>query len=660
MISWQDVLAQAGYPTTVVTIDFETYFDSVYGLKALSVIEYIKDSRFEILGTAVRTGEGVSQWHIRPDWVWDIDWDNVTVLAQNARFDLSILLQHFNILPKYHVDLMAVCRHVHPQNSAKLADMATFYGLAPKGDTSQFRGATRRERWTKQKGRGKASDKMVRQPCMTREQEQALKEYACHDADLEFDLFTRMLPRFSRPRIELPLQQHTTEQFLLSRLRVDKLRAERIRRDMLNMVSTLCEAAGVTPEKVSKNGWFKEELVRRCEAANVKPPLKHDAKGKVITATAKTDPEFEAFMEHWNEPIRTLMQARVAVRAWPTKAKRVHNLIKQADANGGYLPVPLNYHGAHTGRWSGGEGINLQNLGSRGHALDAEVRNVLLPPPGHKMVIVDQAAVEARGTAWVAGQNDLLQEFRDGVDVYCSFASHLFPFTVRRPEAGDPEPVASRLKAARNCGKVGVLGGGYGMGPVRCQDYASDFGLTFSFEEASNVINTYRTRYPKIVQFWKDIYEGFKWTYKTNRPSTVGCLRIYADLSEESEDVVIVLPSGRELRYANVAEQMADRGPELVYYSERTRKWSKIYGGYLTENIVQGLCRDTLAEAVLDLEKQGIRIPLTVHDEIVAVAPAKDADRVLDVVTQRLRRSPAWGVTLPLDAEGHIADYYEK
>jgi DNA polymerase len=231
---------------------------------------------------------------------------------------------------------------------------------------------------------------------------------------------------------------------------------------------------------------------------------------------------------------------------------------------------------------------------------------------------------------------------------------------VRKPLKSDPDPVAKLLKSGRACGKVGVLGGGYGMGPDRCRDYAEDFGLTLTFDEATNVINTYRKTYPNIVKFWKDIYDAFKWTHKTNRESTVGALRLYADITPESEDVVIVLPSGRELRYANVAEQMGDRGPELVCYSQRSGKWSKIYGGYLTENIVQALCRDFLAEAVLILEAEGIRIPLTVHDEIVAVARDEVADRVLARIIEVMSITPDWAAGCPLGAEGKVVDFYGK
>lgn len=500
----------------------------------------------------------------------------------------------------------------------------------------------------------------VRLPVMSARQERDLREYALHDAELEYELLTRMLPRFSRPEVEIPLQQHTVDMYLRPCLRLDVPRAQRIHKDMLHEVDKALDASGYPRIKVSGNLSFKRLLARSLDACGEKLPVKRNKAGVEIPAVAKTDMAYDELLNHWNEPVRNLMAARVALKSWPTKAKRVQNLLKQTEANGGILPVPLHYYGAHTGRWSGGEGINLQNLGARGHVLDSEVRNLLLPPPGHKLIVVDAAAVEARGLAWLAGEAELMEQFRTGVDVYCAFASKMFPYPIRRVRPTDPPEVAATLNKGRACGKVGVLGGGYGMGAKKCQDYGVGYGLSLSFTDAAKLINTYRSAHPKIVRFWKEIYDAFRWTHKTNRESTVGPLRLYADITQESEDVVLVLPSGRELRYANVAEQMGDRGIELICYSQRTKTWTKIYGGYLTENIVQALCRDLLADAVLALESSGIRVPLTVHDEIVAISPDAEASAVLDRVVAAMSASPSWAPALPLDATGQVMDYYGK
>lgn len=667
-LPWQAVLHAAEYPTSVVVLDAETYFDGVYTLKSLSTIEYITDSRFELLGWAVRESlSDQSHWHIDAHLVIDqlqtrygASLEGCTVLAQNARFDLCILNEHFDLIPKYFIDLMGIAYHVHPQYSASLADMCKLHKLKDKGDTMRFKGMTRRRRWRLKGGRARNKVVPVRIPLATPEKERELAAYAIGDVDREWELFERMTPKFSRPEVEIPLMQHTIELFLKPCIRVDEKRAERIRKDMLDEVDKAARLAGHSRDNISGNISYQRLLTAALAEVGEELLFKPDKNGKMIPAIAKTDPMHGALLDHHDDTVRNLMRARVAIKAWPSKAKRVHNILKQHRAAGGKLPVPLKYHGAHTGRWSGAEDINLQNLGARGHPLDAEVRNVLLPPTGSVFIVADQSAVEARGTAWLAGQTDLLAQFKAGVDVYCDFASNLFPFTVRKPRDNDPDMVVQRLKSARNCGKVGVLGGGYGMGPLKCQSYGNGYGLKLSPTEAADIIRTYRETYPKIVQFWKDIYKGFHWTYKTNRESTVGPIKFYADINDISEDVVMVLPSGHELRYANVAEQQGEFGLELVMYSQRQRKWSKIYGGYLTENIVQAMCRDTLAEAILRLEKLGIHTCLHVHDEIVCAVPTQIVDNAKMEIMMALQASPSWAPDFPLDAETLVTSVYEK
>jgi DNA polymerase I-like protein with 3'-5' exonuclease and polymerase domains len=644
-------------------IDFETYFDSVYTLSKLSTVEYVQDERFECLGVAIFDSEQMEGvWFPRAqDGLRTIDFENTTILAQNAKFDLLILDVHFGTIPKYSVDLVGIANHVHPMYSAKLKDLCTLYGLPPKGDTMRFRGCTRRKRWHKRGGRTKDKDTMVRQPLMSYEQENALGEYAINDAQQQWSLFVRMLPKLSRPAVEIPLNQHTIELFTRPSVRFDRERAERIRRDMKHAMAAPIEAAGHSVPDISGHKSFRRLLTDALGQVGEELPLKPDKNEKMIPAIAQTDASYDKLLTHADDTVRMLMEARVGLQTWRNKISRVTSLIAQAAANGGILRVPLWYHGAHTGRWSGAEEINLQNLGARKHALDAEVRNCLIPPPGYKFVVVDQAAVEARGTAWVAGQHDLLDAFRDGVDVYCRFASILFDAPIRKGRATDPDPVRAFYKLARSCGKVGILGGGYGMGPLKCQSYGDGYGLSLSFSEACKIINTYRSENTAIVDYWKTVQDAFHWTLKTSRPATAGPIRFHAERDQElGFDVVMTLPSGRELRYTNVAEALGDKGLEMTMYSHRRKKWSKIYGGYLTENIVQGMCRDTLAEAILRLEKQGIRVPLHVHDEVVVLAPVDEAETVLDTVLEELSTSPSWAPDLPLGAEGMICDYYQK
>ena len=134
--------------------------------------------------------------------------------------------------------------------------------------------------------------------------------------------------------------------------------------------------------------------------------------------------------------------------------------------------MELKYYGALTGRYSGGGGVNFQNLPKEG--MIAELRTLLIPPAGHKLVVVDAASIEARVLAWLAGDEKLCNAFRNNVDIYSDFASDFYQVEVRKPNASDSLEQTKELKRLRQMGKVAILGLGYGMGPRKfdrlCED----------------------------------------------------------------------------------------------------------------------------------------------------------------------------------------------
>lgn len=285
---------------------------------------------------------------------------------------------------------------------------------------------------------------------------------------------------------------------------------------------------------------------------------------------------------------------------------------------------------------------------------------MLIPPAGSSLVVVDASQVEARGTAWIAGQEDLLEQFRRGEDPYLALASIMAGKTVRRPRNFDPAPVAAYLTKMRNCGKVGILGGGYGMGPVRAQEYARDFGLDLSVAEAEKLIRTYRRSVPAITRFWREVEREFKMAAKYHQTGQLPRgLKFQWD--EETDTTILTLPSGRDLRYHNVRCSSKD-GRDSLWMPHPGHRGEKIHiwGGALCENIVQAFCRDLLAESMLDLEKAGFHTALTVHDELVLVVPDAQAEKCLKRSVQSMGTTPDWAAGLPLAAEGRIMKQYGK
>lgn len=662
------MLRRVGWPHDVVVLDFETYFDTEYTLSKMSTIEYIMDKRFEELGLARALMSGDAPYAdpagncvFERDPTRFLEWlvmqygrnlEGCTIGVQNGRFDVSILAFRYGIVPPHVVDTKQMSYNLHPHEKADLGSLCTRYGLPPKME-NVFKFSTRRRRFVLEKK--KRQGKLPRQlPRMTPAQEQALGEYARNDVLREWELLVRMLPQISRPEVELPLMQHTSEMFWNPVIRVDSTLGVELRTAMLAEVDKALATAGHDQDTISGNHSFEALLREALAETGETVPMKRGKDG-MIPALAKTDKAREALVKHPNPKVRALVEARIAIKAWPSKAKRVQNIMLQAEANKGVLPAPINYGGAHTGRWSGDESINLQNLGAHGHVLDSRVRNMLLPPDECVFIIADQSAVEARVTAWIAGQLDLVRAFEAGRDVYCEFASRVLGRKIRKSHDSDPVAVKATFKRGRAMGKVGVLGGGYGMGPSKCQSYAPGFGIEITFLEAKNIIDTYRESNPKIVRFWHEIERAFRYTTKYGKPCK---LDRGLEFSKRGDVTIIRLPSGRELYYKGVFENR--RGDMEMPDPQKPAHVIKIYGGYLTENVVQAMCRDSLGDATLAIEEAGYRVALHCHDEVIVVAPKERAEECKSVVLALLRRRPSWAPDCPFDAEATIADRYTK
>jgi hypothetical protein len=226
--AWQSILAQVGWPQDVVVLDFETFFSADYhmGKGGLSTIEYIMDPRYEEIGLACLVIPGDMPNSPRQATFWpgvkeQLLWlqkkygpnlERCTVVIQNARFDGTILGRKHKIAPPYVVDTLALSRHQDARNTHNLHDLCERYGLPPKGDTMQFKG----KHWA----------------TMTEEEKQAMSAYSCNDAEREMDLFAILLPKLTRPRVELALQYHTLTLFWAPLLRFDFKLAEELQTKM--------------------------------------------------------------------------------------------------------------------------------------------------------------------------------------------------------------------------------------------------------------------------------------------------------------------------------------------------------------------------------------------------------------------------------------------
>jgi DNA polymerase len=324
--------------------------------------------------------------------------------------------------------------------------------------------------------------------------------------------------------------------------------------------------------------------------------------------------------------------------------------------------VPLKYYGCHTGRWSGEEGVNLGNLGGSGRGkaisqLIGEVRHTIRAPEGYTFVLCDAKQIEARDLAKYAGQKDLIEGFRTGADIYSDFATDLFQVKVWNPSDEEKKtPEGKRAEIYRGFGKDAILGCGYGMGGdkfyTRC--LANDVlrplfdSGEYDRELVGRLIKTYRAKYACIPEFWQAIERAWRVATRYGREETVGRLRFW----HEAGTTFLQLPSGRALRYRHASVNAKD---ELHYHD------GKLWGGSLTENIVQSTCRDYLGGWILNIE-QMLHCPVVhhVYDETITMVPENQAEHYKKQIEAIMSAGPAWADDMPFAADSKISPFYKK
>jgi hypothetical protein len=410
------------------------------------------------------------------------------------------------------------------------------------------------------------------------------------------------------------------------------------------------ELEDMTEKQVEALGWWKEY---DKAVATFQPGTKR----VMIPALAKADFGFQKLLVCGVPVVEDLCAARIALKSGRTVAARLKGI--QADV----AHMSLVYHGAGTGRWTGGgNGWNPQNIPSPGRAANEEARRMsialrscLIPKPGHSFVHVDLAQAEARVVAWMAGQWDLVKQFEDGEDVYCSFISDALGRTVVKPDDGDKSKAAQEMKALRAVGKESILGLGFGMGKYKFHArlraipaVRSYLGAKLNDDFALGLVDAYRDKYRYVPLFWKEIDRCF---HGARRGGVMQCGAMRFEPRKNGESVWMVYPNGRRVPYSNL-RQVEGRHEGYQWVAGAGKK---IYGGLLTENAVQGTARDILARAMYHCEVKEYRVMLTVHDSIIMEVLKEQAEKALEFVIDVLRTPPQWGPQLALDAEGHIS-----
>lgn len=402
----------------------------------------------------------------------------------------------------------------------------------------------------------------------------------------------------------------------------------------------------MTPEQeqelktlLMSNARFAEAL----QALGVSPPTKvSPATGKTAWAFAKTDEAFKALEDHPDERVQALVAARLGNKT-TLEETRTQRFIGMAGR--GSFPVPLRYYGAHSGRWSGQDSVNLQNLPSRG-ANAGKIKKSIKAPKGYVVIDCDSSQIEARTLAWLAGQDDLLQAFRDKQDVYKLMAAKIYGILV--------EEVTTGPGSQRQVGKTVVLGAGYGVGHKKLQVFLkTQAGVEVTLEEAKRIIDTYRSASFKIADFWAKAGRALEamMTGQSMEIDAVGLIKAVPGTVP-----MLTLPNGLHIQYPDLRIITNDEGKrELVYTSKGLPV--RIYGGKVVENICQAVARQIVAEQMLRIAKR-YKVVLTVHDAVAVIAPEAEAKEAQAFVEECMSWNPKWAAGLPLACESGMGESY--
>lgn len=643
----------------IICIDFETRWSSKeYTLSKLTTEEYIRDERFKAFGLCyywLNDDYETTTWVTHEDipaFLGDIDWSRTAVLAHNAQFDVAILSWIYGIRPVFIFDSLSMARALRGVESGNsLAQLAKDFGLPPKGEAVH------------------STDGLSE---LTEEIENELADYCAHDVFLCVEVFQRLVkgyPRKELQLIDLTLKMFTEPKLLLDpEMLADAVDEEREQRE------ALLARLEVEDSALASNPKFAGLL----ESLGCDVPYKvSKTTGKKTLALSKKDAHFQALLNSERDDVRLLCEARLRVKSTleRTRAQRFLDISRR-----GTLPVPLNYYGAHTGRWSAskGSGINMQNM-KRGSFL----RKSILAPDGYKLIVSDLSQIEPRVLAYLADHGPLLEMLKTS-DPYSLFGAQMFNIPGMTK---DTHPVE------RQSAKSALLGAGYGLGwasfaaqlltgflgapPLRyTKKDARALGITADkvqrFMEwdvnvkkmaeiphtctdaellvhcvvAKEIIDRYRDASEPVLTFWemcqalieRSLYKGNEYTYK--------CLTF-----RKGE---VVLPSGLCLRYPDLAFELDEKGRLQWFYGENK---TKLYGGKLTENIVQAVARCVMTDGMLRIQER-YRCVLTVHDEVVVLVPESDVSEALPWVYDQMVADPEYMPGIPLKADIDAAQRY--
>jgi DNA polymerase family A len=577
-----------------VCVDTETDYADDYSVADMGPQRYVNDPRFNCYMVSAADDEGWS-WAGSPEEApWDkIYGPNIRLLCVNTGFDYAVLnrLAELKLVPEPEYAEWLDC-----------ANLGAYLG-APRSLAGMSKQLLGRE--VSKEVRSKAKGRFFYE--YTAEEQEEMRIYALGDATVPIEIWQRYSHLW--PEAERWVSQHTLAMGQKGMpVNIDKVNAA---------VTTLTEqrdaALNDIPWAYTGTPLSKKFMKAQCEVDGIEMPAS-------MAADSEECEQWEdkyASIFPWINAVRTYRRVNMLL----SKVEKIHD--RTVD---GYFPFSLLYFGAHTGRFSGEGGVNMQNL-PRDAMFGVDLRGFFEAPPGYSFVVVDLAAIEPRVTAYMAGDSDLLSMMATCSDVYEAQARAWGLYNKDGPlKKVDPE--------LRRMMKTLGIGLCYQMGVDTFQARA---GIPRA--EAQRLHALYRSKNMPLQIMWAEIEKHLRRHSGTRQPCE------------------FALPSGRIQRYHDVLN--IGKLSAVMLQKGRMQRLN-VFPGRITENLVQAESRDILVWHLQCCEAEGIEIRAHTHDELVALVPDDRAEWALATMLRIMRTSPPWAPGLPLDAEGHIMKSYTK
>ncbi len=687
-----------------LVLDWETFYSQEFSLSKMTTEAYVRDPRFEEILLGVKVNDTRAFW-LLPDRAshflkQEIDWANTALICHHSHFDGLILAHHHGIKPAMHIDTLSMARILDgPKAGNSLEELCIRHGIGRKGNYVTFA-----------KGK-RAAD-------FTGAERAEYGQYCINDCERTYDLaqiFMEQMPAEELQVVDTVIRMFTEPVFLGNAPQLaGAVASERQRKiDVLRRIGLLCpecggdgrnptlpllllprmptedeikckkcEGTGVDKKTIGSN----EKLANLFRECGVEPGMKPgkpnpDGSEKLIYAFSKTDPAMQDLLEDEYEDVRFLAEARIAVKSTivETRAERYQHCAER-----GAMPVYVSYGAAHTFRMGGGDSMNWLNISSKHNENRPELSVIaasIMAPPGHKIITADSGQGEARITAWLAGQQDLVEAFAQGRDVYSEHASTIYGRPVDRKKV-KADHIPGQL------GKVSILGMGFGMGwakaaaellkgmlgapPIQFTmadmetlqvDPSRFFNNPGKIKQVSEMpsrlqlndllihcavtnalIDRYRDRYKRIVAYWA-LMEQVIGAMIAGQEMVFGAHGVMRTAKDK-----IWMPNGLAMRYDGISR---DENGQASYFNGRNRV--KLFGAKLVENTVQCLHYCIVSRQLLEIGKL-LKVALTTYDDVVTVVPEAAAPDALAFMVQEMSKTPAWATGLPLIGEGKIGD----